>query len=182
MTTLKTYAVWKSWGLEMANYGYIGIPEVHTPESIEPILRSTIEIALDDRWKLERTQHEDEGPVWAVLIPGTAGDTETARKRFQMPGEDIGFPIALQPGQLAFRHGMNSFTRWAQGCMEEALADFFQTHVFYDATNRKVAPGTRDFRCAKTFREYLTRNFKRVSKEDEEWLNRYKRFVPEGFW
>jgi hypothetical protein len=175
----------------MANYGYIDLRralkvrgKAARIEHLTGVLIEAVKRALGDRWVVHLTDWEDEGPVWIVSIPGTASnDKAEARKRLLAPGEDVGFAVAFQPGpQLAFRHSMHTFESWAQGCLEEELADHFNRGVFYDATDRTAPPGTRERRQG-SFLKYLTRNFKKpLDALDAAWVDRYKEQVPEGFW
>ena len=185
----------------MANYAYIdvrirfrGPTDTSQPQwrplskqekisAFTPILTSAVLLALGPRWRVSLTDFEDDGPTWVVTVPGTARRGLHASKRMLAPGEDVGFPVALQKGQIAFRHGPNMFARWAQGCVEEELADHFQSGVYFDATDETMPPGTVEYRRGKTFREYLARNFEKpLSPEDETWIESFRELTPDGFW
>ncbi len=175
----------------MANYAYINIrlgnPGAKKKDRIvgfTPVLQKCVLKALDDRWKVELSDWEDDGPVWKVFLPGTAlTDPKAAGQRLQTPGEDVGFPVALQARALAFRHSMNMFTNWAQGRVEEEIADYYGRGIFFDATERTQKPGVRSYRTGKTFQDYLSRNFdKPLSVEDRKAVDFYKRLAPEGHW
>ncbi len=162
----------------MANYGFITVD----PIDFESDLRGAVTRALDDRWVVSKANFEDGGPVWLVELPGTAvADEDLAMSRWLPPGEDVGFAVALQPGQVAFRHSSNRFERWAQGCIEEELADLYSVGVLYDATDETMPPGTRRYRVGKTFRDFLMHHLKRCA-EDEAYIERWKTITPEGHW
>lgn len=175
----------------MGNYAYINItlgpPKATKAQRIAaftPVLQKAILKALDDRWKVSLADFEDEGPTWMVMLPGTAQeDRSKATRMWLAPGEDVGFPVCLGSRRIAFRHGPNMFVSWAQGCVEEELADFYNRGIFFDATNRTQKTGTREWRRGKTFKEYLARNFEKPhSAEDEKHFESFKFQVPEGFW
>jgi len=175
----------------LANYAYINIslgpPKATKADRIAaftPVLQKAVLKALGDRWKVSLADFEDEGPTWLVTLPGTAEQTEEgAMRRMRAPGEDIGFAVCLGSRRIAFRHGPNMFESWAQGCVEEELADFYNRGIFFDATNRTQKPGARAYRQGKTFQEYLSRNLvKPLSDEDRAYIDRHKETVPEGFW
>jgi hypothetical protein len=174
----------------MANYSFIRVrfspksTKSRRIQEFEYILKQTVPKALDDRWQVQLASWEDGGPTWVVLLPGTAvTDVAEARQRLQAPGEDVGFPVTVQPTAIAFRHSMNFFTDWAQGRLAEQLSDHFQHGVFFDSTDAVRPPGTKEYRIGTTFREYLTRNFdKPLSKEDAMYVTRYMRLAPKGHW
>jgi len=175
----------------MANYAYIDIREclnrrVPKPERIAAfmtILSMGVHEVLGDRWRVDLAPFEDEGPTWLVTIPHTARKGVKASKAGLAPGENVGFAVALQRDSLAFRHGPNMFESWAQGCMQEWLADHFKRGVYFDATDETEPPGTVEYRRGKTFREYLERNFEKpLSADDAAWIERFKDLAPEGFW
>jgi hypothetical protein len=170
----------------MANYGYVHMKKKLKRDEMLPLLRETIAKMLPGPWEVKETDWDDEGPVWFVFLPGTAQDREGARKMALAPGQDVGFPVALQGGgkRLAFRHMINFFESWAQGRIEEELGEQFGVGVEYDATDETYAPTRREYRRGKTYFEYLSRNFdKPLSKEDEEFLNgRFREMAPPGFW
>lgn len=167
----------------MANYAYI---DLESPTTLD-VLESHVKKALKwfrGRLEVQRTTWDDEGPVLLVYIPKSETSDETeALRRGLAPGDPIGFPIALQgEGQrLAFRHGMNQFERWAQGVMEELLAEVYGAPIFFDATGQTVNPGARRYRVGRkhTFREYVTRS---LGDEDSPYVQRAKSQTPEGFW
>ncbi len=170
----------------MANYGYIEIPKITTVD-FERQLKLAVKKSLGDRWAVELADFEDGGPTWKVTVPGTAPEPDPSVPFFCQEG-DVGFPVALQPGQVAFRHCMigpkDEFARWAQGCVEEELAESLGVPVVFDATGRAVPPGTREYRVGKTFRDYLIQQWDEgYSPEDVRFLeDRFKRYTPEGFW
>jgi hypothetical protein len=164
----------------MANYGYIDLPGELTEEAFEATLTAAVARTLNTDWKIVLTSFEDGGPVWMVFLPGTAVSTEETRKLpFFCQDEAVGFVVALQPSRVAFRHGpIGPFARWAQGRIEEELADFFNVGVEYDATGRVAPPGTRDYRTGTTYREYLFRH----SGPLDSWLEKeYQKWVIEGY-
>jgi hypothetical protein len=162
----------------MANYTYIAISVVH--EDFLNDLRGAVARTLDSRWEVRIRDNE---PTFEVYLPDTAVDTlAEANKRYLAPNEDVGFSVALQHDRIAFRHGLNQFERWAQGRVEEELADFYNVGVF-DATDKTRPPGTRIYRTRQTYFEYLSRNFKRpLSTGDSEYLETFRYQVPEGHW
>ena len=175
----------------MANYSYINLRmlasnEVARKQAFERILSQCVERALGAGWRVALTEFDDDGPVWAVDLPGTAKpmDARPIDPPSMYPNEeDVGFPVALQHKRIAFRHGSNHFCGWAQGCVAEELADYYGRGVFFDATSRTQRPKTREYRRGKTFKEYLTRNFQKpLSPDDVEWIESFKRFVPTGHW
>lgn len=169
----------------MANYGYLYRVDL-TPEAFRRELKATVLAILDKRWEVRDTDFEDEGPVWLVALPGTAFvDPEEVRRHLLAPEEDVGFPVALQDGgqTIAFRHNLNLFLLWAQGRVEEEMADRLGIGVTYDSTGETMPPGTRRRRTGDTFRDYLTRNLdKPLSAEDTTWLERFRKVCPEGHW
>ena len=171
----------------MSNYSYIRIrvfQKSSMPRRIsefEYVLKQAVQRTLDDRWQVKLAPWEDGGPTWVVFLPGTACDQPEANKRLLAPGEDVGFPVTVQPHAIAFRHSINMFTGWAQGRVAEQLADHFRVGVFFDATDETRKPGTKVYRVGKTFKDYLTHNFKKPwSKEDKAFFERYMRLAPEG--
>ena len=179
----------------MANYAYVSLkgllkgptgrdlPRKERMAVFLPILSMAVQTALDSRWHIALADFEDEGPTWLVTIPGTAKEGREANMRMLAPGEDVGFPVTLQKGQIAFRHSPNLFTGWAQGCVQEQLADHFDRGVFYDATDETIPPGTHEYRRGKTFREYLERNWEKpLSSSTAAFIDRqHKAYAPEGF-
>ena len=164
----------------MANYGYI-----RTKKRINPArLDAELKAAAMPGWKVVKASWRDGGPTWLVHIPGTAARGRAAAERVLADGDDVGFAVALQDNRrtIAFRHGPNHFESWAQGCMEEALADAFGVGVYYDATGETRAPGAREYRRGSTYWEYLSRNFPRpLSLKDIAFLQRHAAWVPPGF-
>jgi len=169
----------------MANYGYLYLRRKITPEVLEAKLRVAVQGWFGDRMKVERTPWDDDGPVWWVFIPNSAPPEDEALK-FNKAPEDFGFPVALQSGgrTIAFRHARNAFDHWCQGCIEEQLSDAFGVGIFFDATDRTYKPGVRRYRCRRRFGLYVARNLKKpLSKEDQEFIERYFKFqTPEGWW
>lgn len=175
----------------MANYALIKVavckPKATKQtriEQFEPVLKACVFKTLDKRWEVKLADFDYDGITWLVTIPGTATtDLAAARKMLAAPGEDVGFMVALQPKAIAFRHGMNMFTGWAQGRVEEELSDHYEKGIFFDATDRTQKVGTREYRLGKTFRQYLLRNFdKPLSDEDEKYIDSFRRLVPDGHW
>lgn len=172
----------------MANYSYIKIkcgPQGSTKAKriafFEPILKRCVLRALDKRWEIALASFEDGGPTWQVTLPGTEEDTGMVG--FRALGDRAGFTVALQDRAIAFRHPLTPFDRWAQGCVEEEIADHFGRGVFFDSTGRTTRVNTREYRRGKTFQEYVTRNLKRpLSPEDEKYLEKFKQQVPPGHW
>jgi hypothetical protein len=174
----------------VSNYAYIkirigpnGASKEKRIEVFSHVLNTCVPKVLDDRWKIKLAPFEDDGPVWMITLPGTAGNPDEAGQRLLAPGEDVGFPVALQSRAIAFRHSLNMFQVWAQGRVEEELADYYGHGIFFDATNRTQKAGTREYRKGKTFHDYLTRNLaKPLSAEDKAYIDSYKRLAPEGHW
>lgn len=178
----------------MANYGYIDLkgymqggkawkPSVKT---FPPVLEAAVSRALGDRWKVSLADFKDGGHTWLVTLPGTAtSDAREAARRWAVTGQDVGFAVALQRGPtIAFRHGGSHFERWAQGSVEEELADYFRRGVLYDATDETVPPRTRYYR-ASSFQAHLTKRFsqgKKMTDKDREFLDGFRKQVPEGHW
>lgn len=172
----------------MANYGYIDLQAPTTLDALEGHVRKALKDWFRGRMDVCRPSWNDNGPTLFVFVPGSeTHDPEEARQRFLSPGKPAGFPIALwgDNQQIAFRHGMNRFERWAQGVMEELLSTAYDRPIFYDATDQTVKPGTRRYRVGpkRTFYEYLTRGFvKPLTDDDRQYLLRYERQTPKGFW
>jgi hypothetical protein len=173
----------------VANYAYIrvrvspGATKAKRVEGFEPILKRCVLKALDKRWKVELADFEDVGPTWTVTLPGTGLPLPEANKRMMAPDQDIGFTVSINDRCVAFRHVPNHFETWAQGRVEEELAEYYGRGVFFDATSRTKAPKAREYRVGKTFQQYMARNFKKpLSAEDKTYLERYKMSAPEGHW
>lgn len=173
----------------MANYGYIRLPRTIQAHDFAASLTAAVGRALGVKWQVRLADYEYDGVTWEVFLPGTAiTDEVEALNKWQAVGEDIGFPVALsaemQTATIAFRHSSHPFERWAQGCLEEELADHFKVGVLYDATDEVRKPGTRLHREPGSFKAYLSRNFaKPLTPEDEKYLNeRYAWTAPPGFW
>jgi len=167
----------------MANYSYIDLLGELTEEAFEAALTAAAARTLNPDWKVERASFEDGGPVWMVTLPGTAPEpTEETRKLpFFCQDEDVGFMVALQPSRVAFRHGpITPFERWAQGRIEEELADFFNVGVFYDATDRIAPPGTREYRTGTTYEDYVFRKWTPTPAELESVKHDFERWIPKG--
>jgi len=169
----------------MANYGYIFLQKPITPEVLEQRVREAVLGWFGDRMEIKLTPQDDYGPVWYVFIPGTALDRNRALTAGKAVYEDFGFPVALQDKGLtiAFRHGLNAFESWLQGCIEEQLSEALGVGVFYDATSLTYKPGARYYRCRKRFGLYVARNLKKpLTREEQEFVDRYKPLTPEGWW
>lgn len=174
----------------MANYAFIlvriGKPNATKQtriEQFEPVLKACVLRTLGNRWEVKLADFDYDGITWLVTIPGTALPHPACNKRLQAPNEDCGFMVALQPKAIAFRHGMNMFTGWAQGCVEEELADHFKKGVFSDTNDKTTKVGMCEYRRGKTFQQYLLREFdKPLSEEDEKYIDSFQRLVPEGHW
>jgi hypothetical protein len=176
----------------LANYAYIAIPKKMKEAAFGRLLNRIVKKRFGNRLS---TSVPDWGPefgcsaVWVVEVPNTAVyDEKEAHQRFQAPGNNLGVSIQFSTGggQLVFRHGsISRFERWIGGCIEERLARHFGTGVYFDAIDRVIKrgrshPNRYDY---PTFREYFTRKFdKPLSKEDEEYMERSKGYVPEGWW
>jgi hypothetical protein len=149
--------------------------------AFEEVLKVCLAKTLDPRWQVSLAPWEDEGPTWQVILPGTACKGAEAMKKLLAPDEDAGFPVTLQTSAIAFRHSINMFTNWAQGRLAEQLADHFNKGVYFDSTDEIRPPRTKVYRAGKTFRDYLTHEFKRpLSKEDTAIVERYMQLAPEG--
>jgi hypothetical protein len=174
----------------MANYGYVriqvapGKPKAKRMAAFEPVLVRCVERTLGKPWQVTLADFAYDGPTWIVSLPGTAvTDARKATQRMLAPGQDVGFVVSLQPRAIAFRHPPNMFERWAQGRVEEEIADHYGRGIFFDATDRTQKTGTREYRKGKTFRDYLCRNFKKpLSGDDAAWIDRFKEQVPKGHW
>lgn len=163
----------------MANYGYLHLKCKISADNFETLLRDTVSKTLRGNWVVKRADFAWDGITWIVEIPDAEYPAET--KAVEAPG----FVVSLAPGdkQILFRHSLFMFESWAQGCIEEALADYFQVGVLYDASDEIVPPGTVEYRRGKTFREYLSRNFdKPLSLGDKEWIERFEPLTPKGYW
>lgn len=165
----------------MANYGYIRFERpITTPE-----LDAAITVNLMCGWQVRRAPWEDGGPTWEVFIPGTEPkDRRDARDRCLAMGQPVGFCVSLQDDgrTIAVRHGPNAFERWAQGCMEEALADEFGVGIYYDTTDETMPVGHRWYRRGATFYEYLINRLPSPATEaDIAWVKRHAYCVPPGF-
>lgn len=155
----------------MANYGYINLDGC--PSDFEAILKAAVLETLGPQWKVEHAHFNHDGETWLVTLPNTKRYPNTP------PGEDLGFMVALGDRQLLFRHGPQVFERWAQGRVEEQLADHFGKPCWYDATNQEVPPGTRRYRVGNSFRDYLERNLLQpLSLSDHEWVKCQLEYGP----
>lgn len=175
----------------MANYGYCYLKTPTTPEELEARIRSAVTSCLGERWAVKRAdwEHLVNESTWWIHIPGTAtDDNQEAMKLWTAPGEDVGFPVAIEQDSegrtIAFRHGVGPFAGWAQGCVEEALADAYGVGITYDATGETRPPGTRERRSHPNYFEYAVRKFEKpLSKEDLAYIHmRVRWYVPKGFW
>ncbi len=167
----------------MANYGYIYLNNKISSEDFEITLKKAVKKRFKDKMQVERTELNDDGPVWFVFIPNSA-PTKSEAPRFNKAQENFRFPVCLQKSKtIAFRHVFNSFERWCQGCIEEELSDIFNSNVYYDSTDEFIKPYTRKYRSRKSFGGYLSRNLKKpLSEEDQNFIDRHKTITPEGWW
>lgn len=172
----------------MANYAYITLEKPTNTHDFTKILVEAKDAALGPRWRVRLASFAYDGPTWIVELPETLVlDEKEANRRLLAPGENVGFVVSIDEANLAytvaFRHSMNRFERWAQGCLEEELADRLGVGVTYDATDETRPPGTRLYRVG-TFYEFITREFdKPLSEEDRKYLDeRFADLAPEGFW
>ena len=182
------------WGLafcrvKMANYGYIENADFIQAGDFERDLKRAVQKALGEQWVVRLEPGlDDGGPVWVVSLPGTAPATKVAPANLPwfVDDLDIGFLVAMQPGMAAFRHaGLGpsyDFARWAQGCVEEELAELWGKEVLYDATDERYPPGTRRYRIGKGFRDFLLSQHEKPDEIEAYIESRYKPFVPPGFW
>ncbi len=173
----------------MANYGFITLDRKITAADLSEKIAGAIASTIGPPWVIQRMWKDDRGDLWFVALPDTATtDPKEAAKRCQAPGDNVGFLIELHPPRkgkstIAFRHCLNMFESWAQGCLEEELSILYGKGILYDATDRLTKPGEREYSAHKDFKSYLTRNFdKPLSKEDEAYLERYREITPPGLW
>ncbi len=167
----------------MGNYTYIDIEgecETDISKAIPPfenILKTVVKQALGDRWVVTFSEFEDDGPVWIVSLPNSASEPKEKDRLLPWICQegDLGFPVALQPGRIAFRHAglvihheelPPMFVRWAQGCVEEEMSEHLGLRVFYDATEKTYPPGSRRYRAGTPFQEYMSKLFKSADEQD----------------
>ena len=174
----------------MANYGYIENADIIQAGDFERALKLAVQKALGEKWVVNlHPAFNDDGPVWVVSLPGTASETKVTPPNLPwllVDDLDIGFLVAMQPGMAAFRHaGLGpsyDFARWAQGCVEEELAELWGKEILYDATDERYPPGTRRYRIGKGFRDFLLSQHEKPDEIEAYIENRYKSVVPAGFW
>ncbi len=163
----------------MANYGYIDMCVRITPAFADNILRSAVHTCLDPRWQVENK----EACTWLIFLPGTEQTGQAAVDAVLADGEPVGFMVELtdRGKRWSFRHGPNRFERWAQGRLEEQLADVLGAGVLYDATDEIRPPGTRWYRQGNTYREHMEHRFpKPLSDDDAAYIDRQMYCAPEG--
>jgi len=169
----------------MANYGYIYLDRKIQPSELRLALRWAVAKWFRGRMQVEDTQLSDGGPLWWVFIPYSAPPEADALKFGLAPNQDFGFSVALQgKGKtIAFRHPLNGFEHWAQGCIEEMLSEHFDRGITYDASGETTKVGPKQYRARRRYGTYLARNFtKPLSDGDKTWLDRFKSTTPEGWW
>lgn len=176
----------------MANYGYITIPKKMKEAAFGRLLSRIVKKKFGDRLSISVAPFEPElgcSAAWVVEVPNTAvDDEETAHRRFQPAGQNIGVPIQFRTGggELVFRHGPSTrFERWLGGCIEERIARHFGTGVYFDAIDRVIKRGRKNPNRYDypTFREHFVRQFDLpLSDSDKEYIERSKGYVPEGWW
>lgn len=170
----------------VANYGYLYVRKPIPLDSFETILKLAVQKVLGPAWQVAQAPFNYDGPTWVVTLPGSdTSDEQLAKKRWLAPGEEVGFPVSVQGDQIAFRHvSGNFFARWAQGCVEEQLSDYYNVGVFYDATDYTVGPGDFRYRTTKTgvsrFKDYVLRDMNEIVART--LTERYLPIVPEGHW
>jgi hypothetical protein len=177
----------------MANYAYISLTPAlknlkksERVKTFEDILKKCVMRTLGSKWAIRHLSKDGMGSVenkfvtFIVYLPNTAG---TSKSILLDAGQDVGFAIELQKDHVASRHGINPFERWAQGRVEEELAEYLERSILFDSTNRRVKHGTREYRRGKTYRDYFMREFpKHLSDDDKLYIENHKHLVPEGYW
>ena len=171
----------------MANYGYLQL-SLHDKSTTVKELDTRLRKAVRDwfrceEWHVERFGQDPKEKLWLVSLHGSSPKTEPGRY-LKAPNEDFGFVVELvRPGLIAFRHGMNSFDRWAQGCIEEMLAEAYGVGIYYDATDKTYKPGSKRYRVRRRYGLYMARNFKKpLSQEDLAYFKRFEDVTPKGWW
>ena len=168
----------------MANYAFINLPPAlkklkkrNRVKSFEEILKQCVSKTLDNRWAVKILPVNKDDGFWRLKVtfitylPDTAITDGSHGRVLLAPGQDVGFAIELWSDHLASRHGMNMFEGWAQGRIEEELADHLKKSVLYDSTGKKVPHGTCEYRTGKTFRDYLSRSFKKpLERGDQKYI------------
>lgn len=161
----------------MANFAYI-LKEGISLDTFGAKLRAAMRRCMKPGWQTENFEQ-----TWVVYIPGTA--TSTGERYWTAPDEDIGFLVTVDENGLAFRHGPNSpFVRWAQGCLEEELADYYGVGVYFDAIDETYPPGTRKYRVSsKNYSDYFLQKITDPEHPvSKALIDRYREFTPEGYW
>jgi hypothetical protein len=170
----------------VANYAYIyGLNERRfTAKAFRKVLVAAVKATLDDRWRVRKARFEDGGPVFLVTLPGTAaGGIKAANRHNLAPKEDVGFAVAVQNegATVAFRHGLNGFERWAQGRVEEQLADDLNRPLYFDSTDTYQPAGTSRYRIGTTYLDYVTRKLEEpFTEQTQAWLDRLREEIPPG--
>lgn len=172
----------------MANYAYLELTKPIDAHELSQILVQAKDKALGPAWRCRLFPEDDSQVTWFIHLPNTAiFSMDEANARCLAPGQDVGFIISVPEENLAttisFRHGPNRFENWAQGCMEEELAECFGVGVLYDATNETRPPGSRIYRAG-SYKDYCLKGFdKPISAADEKFVaDRFKDMAPIGFW
>ncbi len=164
----------------MANYGYITTPRRLTEQEAEALITTAVGACLDPRWVVQAW----DGPRWFVFLPGTEKTGRAAVDAVLADGDPVGFMVSLWTDgdvqHIAFPHGPNRFERWAQGRLEEQLADELGVGVLYDATDEIKPPGTCWYRADTTYREHMEHRFAKLSDDDKAYIDRQMYCVPEG--
>lgn len=164
----------------MANYGYIDTKTSVCTGRAEEIISDAMRMCLGARWRVDRLDPN----TWFVFLPGTEKRGREARAAVLADGDPVGFLVQLEDGaRFAFRHGPNRFERWAQGRLEEQMADDLGIGVLYDATDTVKQPGTCYYRTGRTYREHLASRIgggRPLTPEEDASIDREMYCVPEG--
>jgi len=63
------------------------------------------------------------------------------------------------------------------------MSEILGTPHEYDATDESKPPGTKDYLCEPTFREWVWRNLNPQDPADQDWVaRRFEAAAPKGFW
>ena len=114
-------------------------------------------------------------PTYLVRASSPVVDPKRAQEACVALGDPFGFTIELQEGTVIYSPSSpNRWERWAQGCVLEALSELVDRPVVCDATDEANAPGTRYYRQAATFQQFMS-----LTGADPQ---RFRAHVPPGFW
>jgi hypothetical protein len=163
----------------MADFSCISVIDL-PPDRFFKDLQEAVLTTLGPPWHVRRGSSERGTPPFIVELPGTAtSDPEEARQKHLPPGVALNFRVELWRTAIRFRHPFNMFANWAQGRVEEELADKYRRIAYHEESGDAYPPGTRRFRAYPTFREYLIHG---QEGADPTWIESMRRIVPEGHW